>query len=78
MLCCLGKLRYWNIVHAKGGGGEQIHAMVMDPYLPTAGRVHNSIEKPLLSRCTMVYENHRWAGARWCTKTAVGQVCDGV
>ena len=25
----------------------------------------------------MVHENHRWAGARWCTKTAVGQVRDG-
>ena len=26
----------------------------------------------------MVHENHHWAGARWCMKTTIGWVHDGV
>ena len=40
----------------------------------TVGRVRDGVQKPPWDGCTMVYENHNWAGERWCTKTAVGWV----
>ena len=44
----------------------------------TVERVCSGVQKPRLGGCAMVYENHRGASTRWCTKTAVEQGHDGV
>ena len=43
----------------------------------TIVRVGDGVQKPRWNGCTMVHENHRCAGVRWCTKTTVVQVRDG-
>ena len=45
---------------------------------PAVGRVGGSVEKLPLDTMVMVYENHRWTGARWYKKTTVGWVGGGV